>query len=592
MLSPSNLSRRDFLRMAGVSTSLLYLAACATPPPASGPAAESGAAPAAAPAGPVVNSLGVELPADAAALEHQVMYLQGGNNISISADWFKVNYRQLPGTWLGGEPLAILDKNMELLPGAAESWEVMEDKVTWHFKLREGMQWSDGTPLTAQDWVNSFQYGADPATGFDFAWYFFFMKNWTAVNSGELPVDQLGCRAVDDYTLEVVTEYPAPYVPGWLAIAVPHPKHAFDAHGEEWSLQPETYVASGPFKLAKLEPDGETVWEINTKYTGPIKPLVEKIIYRPGTQPLGGSADEPQVTLAGYLTGEYYMTGSGGIPNISDLQRAKQEVPDEVHSYAHFQTYYVGMNTFKAPFDNLKVRQAFSHAIDRDTLTSTVLKDQGQPAYTMLMKGFPGEHVDQLKDVQKYDPELAKSLLAEAGYADGEGFPALEMWIRGPNFPEAAEAVATMLAQNLNIQVSVVQAEVKTFMDSLNAKELLFYWVPYQFDFVDASNFLSIWRSDGRHAWKNEQFEELLRQADSEFADPAKRDDLFLQTEQVLVEDCPAVFVFHPTFTQLWKSFVAGEDLTPNDAGFADWVYLNNRIYRTWYINNQFQPTA
>ncbi len=324
MLPPSKLSRRDFLRMAGVSTSLLYLTACATPP-ASGPAAESGAAPAAAPAGPVVNSLGVELPADAAALEHQVMYLQGGNNISISADWFKVNYRQLPGTWLGGEPLAILDKNMELLPGAAESWAVMEDKVTWHFKLREGMQWSDGTPLTAQDWVNSFQYGADPATGFDFAWYFFFMKNWTAVNAGELPVDQLGCRAVDDYTLEVVTEYPAPYVPGWLSIAIPHPKHAFDAHGEAWSLQPETYVASGPFKLAKLEPDGETVWEINTKYTGPIKPLVEKIIYRPGTQPLGGSADDPQFTLAGYLSNEYYLSGPYGIPNISDLQRAKQD---------------------------------------------------------------------------------------------------------------------------------------------------------------------------------------------------------------------------------------------------------------------------
>jgi ABC-type transport system substrate-binding protein len=277
------------------------------------------------------------------------------------------------------------------------------------------------------------------------------------------------------------------------------------------------------------------------------------------------------------------------VPNLSDLRRAQQDVPNEVHSYPHFQTYYVGMNTYKPPFDNLKVRQAFSHAIDRETLCSTVLKDLGQPGYTMVMKGFPNEHVDTLKDVQKFDVELARKLLAEAGYPEGKGFPKLEMWIRGPDRPEAAEAVATMIAQNLNIEVTMVQAEVKTFMESLNAKELLFYWVPYQFDFVDASNFLSIWRSDGRHSWKNEKFEDLLRQADSEFGDPAKRDDLFLQAERALVEECPAVFVFHPTFWQLWKPFLSGEDNTPNKAGFSAWVYLNFRIFRTWYINDTFK---
>lgn len=586
MSHSSKLTRRDFLRLSGTSAGVLALAACTAPQPAGAPAAED---PVAVSSGPVVNALGVELPADAAPLEQQVVYLQSGNSVSISADWFKVNYRQVPGTGLGGEPLAMLDKNLELTPAGAESWEVMEDKVTWHFKIRQGQQWSDGKPFTAQDWVNSFQYGANPETGFDFAWYFFFMKNWTPVNAGELPVEELGVRALDDYTLEVVTEYPAPYVPGWLSVALPHPKHAFDEHGEAWSLQPETYVSSGPFKLAKLETDVETVWEINPNYKGVMKPRVEKIIYRPGTQPLGASPDSPQVNLASYLTGEYYHTGPWSLPNLSDLRRAQEEVPDELHSYAHFQTYYVGMNTYKAPFDNLKVRQAFSHAIDRETLTTTVLKDLGQPAYTMVMPGFPGEHVADLKDVQKYDPELAKQLLAEAGYPDGEGFPSLEMWIRGPDRAEAAEAVATMLAQNLSIQVSMVQAEVKTFMDELNAKELLFYWVPYQFDFVDASNFLSIWRSDGRHAWKSEKFEDLLRQADSEFESSEKRNDLFLQAERVLVEECPAVFVFHPTFWQLWKPFLVGEELEANKVGSRSWVYLNNVIYRDWYINNTFQ---
>jgi ABC-type oligopeptide transport system substrate-binding subunit len=586
------LTRRDFLKLTGLSGATVVLAACV--PPAAAPPAQPAAAtaPAQAPeaaAGKIVNALGVELPADAAPLADQVVYLQGYNNIAISGDWFKVNYRQLPGTQLMGEPLAILDKDMALNPGSAESWEVTEDKTVWRFKIRKGQQWSDGKPFTAQDWVNSFQYGADPATAFDFAWYFFFMKNWSKVNQGELPVDQLGCRALDDYTLEVSTEYPGPYVPAWLSIGVPHPKHAFDKYGEAWSLKPETFVSSGAFTLGKVNPDQETEWVINPNYTGVMKPLVEKIVYVPGTQPVGGSAEQPAVTLAAYLAGQYYNTGPWSLPNLSDLRRAQTDVPNELHSYPHWQTYYVGMNTLKPPFNDLKVRQAFSHAIDRETLTSTVLKDQGVPAYTMLMKGFPGEHVDKLKDIQKFDVDAARKLLAEAGFPDGKGFPKQEMWIRGPDRPEGAEAVATMLAKNLNIEVTMVQAEVKTFMESLNAKELLFYWVPYQFDFVDASNLLSIWRSDGRHAWKNEKFEELLMQADSEFADSAKRDDLFYQAERVLVEDVPAVFVFHPTFWQLWKNWLVGEDLTPNKAGYAAWNYLNFRIYRTWYNNSTFK---
>jgi len=599
MSKERKLTRRRFLQLTGVTGGVAILAACvpqAAPAPVQAPAEKAGTAVTSVPAaeapkaaGKVVNKLGVELPADAAALENQKVYIQGGNNISISGDWFKVNYRQLPGLWLGGEPLAILDKNMQLIPGSAESWQVTEDKTIWRFKIRKDQQWSDGKPFTAQDWVESFRYGADPKTAFDFAWYFFFMKNWSKVNQGQLPVDQLGCRALDDYTLEVQTEYPGPYVPAWLAIAVPHCKHAFDKYGDAYSLKPETYVSSGPFTLGKVNPDRETEWVINPNYKGPIKPIVEKVVYVPGTQPLGGSAENPAVTLAAYLANEYYNTGPWSLPNLSDLRRAQQDVAAELHSYPHWQTYYVGMNTFKPPFNNLKVRQAFSHAINRDILTTTVLKDLGVPAYTMVMKGFPGEHVDKLKDVQKYDVDAAKKLLAEAGYPDGKGFPKLEMWIRGPDRPEGAEAIVTMLSKNLGINVTMVQAEVKTFMEQLNAKELLFYWVPYQFDFVDASNMLSIWRSDGRHAWKSEKFEDLLKQADSEFADPAKRDDLFYQAERVLVEDCPAVFVFHPTFWQLWKPYLVGEDLTPNKAGYAAWVYLNNRIFRSWYINNTFK---
>ena len=144
MSHSSKFTRRDFLKMAGTSSTMLALAACA---PGGAPSPAQEAPVAAAPAGPVINSIGVELPADAAAIENQTMRLQASNNIAISADWFKVNYRQLPGTLLGGEPLVALDKNYKLIPAGAESWEVMDDKLTWHIKLRPGQEWSDGKAL-------------------------------------------------------------------------------------------------------------------------------------------------------------------------------------------------------------------------------------------------------------------------------------------------------------------------------------------------------------------------------------------------------------------------------------------------------------
>jgi ABC-type transport system substrate-binding protein len=250
------------------------------------------------------------------------------------------------------------------------------------------------------------------------------------------------------------------------------------------------------------------------------------------------------------------------------------------------------MNTFEPPFDNLKLRQAVTHAIDRQTLADFVLPNLITPAYTMLMKGFPGEHVDQLQDYQKYDPELAKQLIAEAGYPDGQGLPALEMWMRGTGTQvtardkAAAEAVAAMLGQNLGLNVSVRPTEVQTFNEELYAKRTILYFLPYQFDFLDASNMIGIWRSTGRHAWKSDKFDELIVRADGILDDPEARDEVFFEAERTLLEDAPAAFVFHPLNYHIWRPYVVGSDLETNFAGFRAVVYLNTSVHRTVYINN------
>lgn len=564
-----SVSRRQFLKTAGAAAAVSVFGRYATRR---------------AFAQGVVNSLGVTLPADAAPLEQQVLKWPNPVNNILTGEWFRSNYRLIPGSLYIQEPLVRVDKELRPLPAGAESWSLSEDGLTWTFNLVKGQEWSDGVPLTAHDWVYSFRLGADPNTGYDFAWYYNLVKNWDAVNRGDLPLEDLGVAALDDYTFTVTTEVPRPYIPAWIGFAGPGPAHAEAKYGKDWSLNPETYISSGPFTVGRLDMDQNCTLIPNVNYKGSApKPFLERIEYNPVAQGL---------ILPAYMEDRINIVGGDAQLDAPDIAAAQADpaLADQIHSYGHFQTYYVGMNTFEAPFNNLKLRQAITHAIDRDTLANAVLPGLITPAYTMLMKGFPGEHVDELKDYQKYDVELAKNLLAEAGYPGGQGLPPLEMWMRGsePSARDlaAAEAVAAMLQQNLGITVSVRPTDTQTFNDELYAKRTIMYFLPYQFDFLEASNMIGIWRSTGRHAWKSEKFDELLNLADTILDDPEYRDDVFRQAEVTLLEDAPAAFVFHPLNYHMWKPYVVGSDLEPNAAGFRAVVYLNTNVHRTVYINN------
>jgi len=534
--------------------------------------------------GTLVNSAGVTLPADAAPLAKQVLkWFDPVNNI-ITADWWCSNYRLAAGNLFTQEPLVRVDKDLKPLPAGAESWSLSKDGLTWTFKIRKGLTWSDGKPYTAKDWVYSFQLGVDPKTGYDFAWYYNLIKNWDAANTGKVPVTDIGVAAPDDYTLQITTDVPRPYVPAWVGFCMPSPAHAEAQYGKDWSMNPKTFISSGPYTLSNIEVDKNVTLVLNKSYKGDPKPFLEQIVFNPVAQGMNlPSYKDNQINI---LAGNWQLDAPDIAVALKDTTLA-----DQLHPYGHFQTYYVGMNTLLPPFNNLKLRQAVTHAIDRETLAKSVLPNLITPAYTMLMKGFPNEHVDKLKDMQKYDPDLAKKLIAEAGFANGQGLPPLELWVRGTGsgvtatYKTGAEAVAAMLTQNLGLNISVKLTETQTYNDSLYGKKTLLYMMPYQFDFLDASNMVGIWRSTGRHAWKSEKFDDLLVKADSVLDDPAKRDDLFYQMEQTILEDAPAAFVFHPLNYHMWRPWVVGADLEPNFAGFRAVVYLNSNVHRTVYIN-------
>jgi len=405
--------------------------------------------------------------------------------------------------------------------------------------------------------------------------------------AGKMPVDQLGVKAADAHTLQFETQSPAPYLPAMLLYSMPLQKKALEAHGGLYNSDPATSVSSGPFVLKEWKKGDRLVYEANPKYKGTNKPFIQKVV-------VIGAA--PSTAFAAYQAGEIdYVPGNLLSPADNDIVSSDPELSKEFHPhYGDFRTDYLFFDTKNPPFDNLKVRQAFSHVIDRDGLIKNILKPtQGIPAYSFLMPGFPASNSKELSSIQNYDVAAAKKLLADAGYPDGKGFPKLTLWLRNaePVFQSEAQAIAASIKQNLGIDVEVANKEVKTFTDAMNAKptQIQFGMVSYGFDFLDPFNMLSVWLTGGRHNWNNAKFDDMVKKAASFTGDPAERIKMFQDAEKLLVEDVGGVFIDHRTAGDLYRPYLKGTELEPDNNGFAaqHWPGFagDSKLLSTMYIS-------
>lgn len=566
----------------------VVLAACggappAAPPPAaeptSAPAAGATSAPAAeatsAPADGAAVTLpnGVTLPPDAAPPEYQVYVNYFQNDAPYTTlDFMESVYARGgvgPLNDLLSEPLVRLNKDFEVQPAAALSWSSNDDGTVWTFNLDPNLIWSDGTPLTADDYVATFQYAADPKHAWDFAWYFSApgaILNWDKAVAGEVPTSEIGFKAEGPNTLVVTTETPAPFLPAKLLYSTPFQKKALETHGPLYNNDPATSVSSGPFILTEFRKGERIVWEVNPDYKGSNKPYIQKVI---------SIGAKPETFFLGYQSGEVdFVTGQALQTADNEIIAADPELSAQIRTNAQdFRTDYLFFDTKSPPFDNILVRQAFGHIVDRDTLIKSIITpSQGMPAYSFLMPGFPGSNSDGLKDIQSYDPEKARALLAEAGYPGGQGFPKLTLWLRNepPVRQAVAQAIAATIKQELGIEVEVQNQDQKIFMDALNAQptEIQFGMVSYGIDFLDPSNMLGVWLSGGRHNWNNAEYDKMVSEAAANL-DAEARMQQFQEAERLLVTEAPAVWIYHRTVGDLMKPYVAGSVLGPNKAGSA-----------------------
>lgn len=553
-----------------VLAALVTLSACggsATAPAApAAPAAEATAVPA-APAAPAAEEATAEpaapaaesnLPEDAAPADQQVIRVSG-----IEGKHFDANRSVYEFSDMGfqaWEPLVYIGGDMQVRPGAAESWETSEDGLTWTFHLRKTAKWTDGEPVTAHDWVFSYLRLLSKETANPYAWFYRSIKNAAGYSDGSITdPEQVGVKAIDDYTIAFTTEAPTPYflqIVGFVA-SVPVPKHVVEKLGDSWASDLSTVVSNGPFTVTEWNKGQNLVLTKSKTYDGPAKPKLEKIIIN--FVPQGTTPPTLQMFQANEI--DWAMID----PTLLPQAIANPDFEGKLDVFPNYVTYYMYFNTLEAPFNDLKVRQAFSHAIDRDAIANSVMQGLDIPAYTHLPPGFPCSQADnpEIRNIQAYNPELAKQLLAEAGYPNGEGFPKFELWVRQGQVAREGEAIQRMLKENLNIDVELKDVERAVYMEKLSAKEISLGLIQWFYDYADPTNFMDWWATGSRHTWQNEEYNELVTKAASEL-DTTLRCQLYNQAERLLIEDVAGAFVAHPSQGELWRENIGGIVLNPN----------------------------
>lgn len=521
--------------------------------------------------GKIVNSAGKTLPPDAAPLARQIVRYMSPEPRSLDSS---INDYDTESTIIPFEPLLRRDENWDPEPAAATRYESSKDGKTWTFYLRPGARWSDGRPLTAGDFVYSYRRMLNPQEANPYAFFYYDFKNARAINRGEIKdPSKLGVRAVDDRTLVIETETPAPYLPYIVSFGngFPVPSWQVEKYGRKWTLAGNIVSNSG-FKLGEWINGKHMTFVPDPMYNGPHKPYVEKVIH-----PFREAA---AATILAYENNEVDYEAV----DLTDLARIRRDpkLARDLVKVPARGSWYMFFKTKQPPFNDIRVREAFARAIDRNAIVKTLMNDMAYPAYSINPPEFADHQGSAMKKYQDFDPVRAKQRMKEAGFPGGRGFPKQELWLRAPTptLKRVAEAMTAMLKENIGVDVTIRSADRTMYMNNLYNWRMNLGLIVFFADYQDSRNMLDmIWHSQpqgfGRSDWSNANFDRLVEQAGGEL-DPARRQQQYRQAEELMVADYAAAFVFHPINIELRKPWIKGYRRNP-DGTVGGWDYT--RVY-------------
>jgi ABC-type oligopeptide transport system substrate-binding subunit/DNA-binding SARP family transcriptional activator len=448
-----------------------------------------------------------------------------------------------------------LSAEMGVEPGIAHHWEVLEGGRKFVFHLRNDVRWSDGVPVTAEDFVYAWKRNLDPATGSPVANLLYDVKGARAFHRGEAGREDIGVRALDEFTLLVELDEPTGYFLQLLtqSACYPVPRHVVEAHGEAWT-EVGNIVTNGPFRLDIWSQGQSIVLSRNPGYHGRFTGNLERV-------ELLLQRMEPAAKL------EMYEADGLDILDLPSLEvdRARQNHAGEFISFPTLYTEYVGFDASRPPFDDPRVRRAFALATDRETLANVAFRGYVSPATGgFVPPGIPGHSVGI---GLPYDPEQARRLLAEAGYPDGRGFPDVDSPTRRAVLPHP-EYLQTQWWENLGIEITWDVMEWAIYLEKLEEPPHMFLmgWLA---DYHDPDNFLRVglWRE--RVRWQNEGYDRLVEEA-RRVTDQGARMQLYRQAERILVEEAAIIPLYYGRQHLLVKPWVS-KFLPTSAAGRPRW---------------------
>ncbi len=465
--------------------------------------------------------------------------------------------------------LLTMDAAGKPIPGAATRWETSPDGKTWTFHLRDHV-WSDGRPVTAQDFVFAWRRLLDPRTGASYAYNLWVVKNAHAISTGALPPAALGVATPDDKTLVVTLEHPAAYLPELLThdTAYPLPRHVVLAKGNSWP-KPGNFVGNGPYVPREWIVNDHLTLVKNPRFYDAANVRIDVVIYHP--------TSDSNAALRQLRAGE--LDTQTPIP-LTQIQWLRRTMPDCVHTKPVFGLSYISINLHHPPLDDLRVRRALNLAFNREIVTEKVLRLGEPAAYGMVPPGianYPGPQSYDFRSLP-FAERLKKAqwLMNRAGYGPDNPLRLAFETFDEPNNTRIAAVLQAMLRQIwVYIDIEAIDASVHgRNMIEGNYDLGAASWFA---DFNDASNFLDLLRSDAGNnygRYRNPAYDAMLNAAQQE-PDAARRGQLLAAAERMALKDYPWIPMRFRTSQDLVQPYVKGWVDNGRDLHRTRWLWLD-----------------
>ena len=460
------------------------------------------------------------------------------------------------------EGLVRVDNNGKVIPALADSWQTSDHK-TWTFHIRPGATWSDGSPITAQDFVYSWRRLSDPKTASPYASFTAnaHILNAQAVIDGKMPTDKLGVSAPDAATVKVVLDQPVSYFLQFVA----HPslfaisEKDVEKYGDSWT-QPGHMVSSSAYQLSDWVVNEKITLKRNPKYWDNAHTVINQVTYLP--------ISDSSAELNRYLSGEITITST--IPAI-EFARMKKEKPDQVYVAPQLSVFYFDINSTRAPFNDPKVRQALNLALNKDIISEKVVGMGRTAAWTIAPLSMGGvtvtppawAHWTQTQRIAK-----ARQLLKQAGYSDAHPLSFSLLYNNNNDNQRVAIAAASMWKSALGVKASLLNQEWKSMLDTMHQGQFQLVRYTWGADYNEYSTFLNTFRSGDSNntgGFSNKEYDNEISAAQSAQT-PAETAAHYQKAMDIAANETPAIPIFYDAQDYMVKTDVGG--FAPSALGF------------------------